>query len=192
MLVLPLYYQVGRGQTALTAGLLMAPQGIGAALAIPFAGRLTDRIGGGPVVLVGSAVATLGTLPFVWVGSGTSYALLAVVLVVRGVGIGSSMMPAMAAAFAVLRPDEVPRATSALNALQRIGGSIGTALLAVVLQHETRALSTSGAPLATAFGPTFTWAAALTLLALAPAAVLAISERSARSSRQRLQLAAMR
>jgi EmrB/QacA subfamily drug resistance transporter len=192
MLVLPLYYQVGRGQTALTAGLLMAPQGIGAALAMPFAGRLTDRIGGGPVVLVGSAVATLGTLPFIWVGPGTSYALLAGVLVVRGVGIGSSMMPAMAAAFAVLRPDEVPRATSALNALQRIGGSIGTALLAVVLQRQTRALPGSGAPLATAFGHTFVWAAALTLLALAPAAVLAASERSARSARQRLQLAAMR
>jgi EmrB/QacA subfamily drug resistance transporter len=189
MLVLPLYYQVGRGQTALTAGLLMAPQGIGAALAIPFAGRLTDRIGGGPVVLVGSVVATLATLPFVWAGPGTSYALLAVVLVARGIGIGSSMMPAMAAAFAVLRPDEVPRATSALNALQRIGGSIGTALLAVVLQHQTRVLSASGEPLTAAFGHTFAWAVALTLLALAPAAVLALSERSAR---QRLQLAAMR
>ena len=43
MIILPLYYQVARGESALTAGLLMAPQGVGAALAMPVAGRLTDR-----------------------------------------------------------------------------------------------------------------------------------------------------
>ena len=42
MIILPLYYQVARGETALTAGLLMAPQGLGAALAMPLAGQLTD------------------------------------------------------------------------------------------------------------------------------------------------------
>ena len=35
MLVLPLYYQVVRGQSALEAGLLLAPQGLGAACAMP-------------------------------------------------------------------------------------------------------------------------------------------------------------
>ena len=49
MIILPLYYQVARGESALTAGLLMAPQGVGAALAMPLAGRLTDRVGGGRV-----------------------------------------------------------------------------------------------------------------------------------------------
>ena len=39
MIVLPLYYQIDRGESALTAGLLMAPQGVGAALAMPFAGK---------------------------------------------------------------------------------------------------------------------------------------------------------
>jgi hypothetical protein len=113
---------------------------------------------------------------------------------------GASFLPATAAAFAVLRPDEVPRASSALTTLQRIGGSIGTALIAVVLQHEARAALPAGkggsgellaplpagaraeigGPLATAFGHTFAWTVALSLLAIAPAALLAISERSAR------------
>ena len=47
LLILPLYYQVDRGESALDAGLLLAPQGIGAVLMLPFSGRLTDRIGGG-------------------------------------------------------------------------------------------------------------------------------------------------
>jgi EmrB/QacA subfamily drug resistance transporter len=173
MLVLPLYYQVARGQDALAAGLLMAPQGIGAALAMPFSGRLVDRIGGGRVALAGCAVMTLATVPFAFVEAHTSTALLHGVLLVRGLGLGFAMMPAMAAAYARLDTSQVPRATSALNALQRIGGSIGTALLAVVLQRQARATAET----ATAFAHTFTWAVGLTFVALIPAALLAWSER---------------
>jgi EmrB/QacA subfamily drug resistance transporter len=203
MLVLPLYYQLGRGDSALTAGLLIAPQGIGAAIAMPFTGRLTDRIGGGHVAFAGLAVMTLATLPFVWIGPGTSSTLLVGALVVRGLGLGGAMMPSMAAAYAVLAPAAVPRATSALNVLQRIGGSIGTALLAVILQNEMRAAVPNGAgagtvlqplpagarahvagPLSTAFGHTFAWAACLTVLAMVPAALLARAERAERRAGQ--------
>ncbi len=173
MLVLPLYYQVARGQDALGAGLLMAPQGIGAALAMPFSGRLVDRIGGGRVALAGCSILTLATVPFVFVGAHTSTVLLHGVLLVRGFGLGFAMMPAMAAAYSRLESVQVPRATSALNALQRIGGSIGTALLAVVLQRKAR----STVEVATAFAHTFAWALGLTFLTLLPAAVLAWSER---------------
>ena len=61
MLILPLYYQVVRGESALAAGLLLAPQGIGAAMAMPIAGRLTDRLGAGRIVPFGVIVALLGT-----------------------------------------------------------------------------------------------------------------------------------
>ena len=46
------------------------------------------------------------------------------------------MMPAMAAAYATLTRNQVPRATPALNVLQRVGGSIGAALLIVILQNR--------------------------------------------------------
>jgi EmrB/QacA subfamily drug resistance transporter len=195
MLVIPLYYQVVRGTTALGAGLLMAPQGLGAAAVMPVAGRLTDRLGGGRVALTGVLVMCVGTIPFVAVGANTPYALLAGFLVIRGIGLGGAMMPAMAAAYATLQPAEVPRATSALNAIQRVGGSIGTALLAVVLQHEiaielpggavgiasaSGAAAGSAAPLATAFAHTFWWALGLSLLAVAPAATLAIVQQAER------------
>lgn len=53
LLLLPLFFQVARGETALDAGLLQAPQGLAVALAMPLTGVLTDRIGGGKVVTVG-------------------------------------------------------------------------------------------------------------------------------------------
>jgi MFS family permease len=68
MLVISLYYQVARGTSALTAGLLMAPQGAGAAAVMPLASGLTDRVGGGRVALFGVVVLTIGTLPLVAVG----------------------------------------------------------------------------------------------------------------------------
>jgi EmrB/QacA subfamily drug resistance transporter len=193
MLVLALYYQVGRGEQALTAGLLLAPQGLGAACVMPISGRLTDRLGGGKVAVFGLATMTLATLPFAFAGARTPYALLASVLVVRGIGLGCTMMPTMAAAYACLERAQVPRATATLNALQRVGGSLGTALLAVVLQHEIRtSLAGSGGagggtlerlpagararvadPLANAFAHTFWWAVGTSLLALVPASLLA-------------------
>jgi MFS family permease len=205
MIILPLYYQIDRGETALTAGLLMAPQGVGAAMAMPIAGTLTDRVGGGRVALVGLVLVTVSTVPFASIQSDTPYGLLAAMLVVRGLGIGGAMMPAMAAAYATLQRSDVPRATSALNVLQRIGGSVGTALLAVILQHEIAA-QLSGAPggasagagagvlqrlpedvrsrvaepIAGAFGHTFWWAVGMSAVALIPTAVLAVSQRRAR------------
>src|SRR3954464_14700296 len=94
LIVLPLYYQVDRGESALAAGLLMAPQGVGAAFAMPFAGKLTDRIGGGRVSLAGLILVTLSTIPFASISADTSYDVLAPMLVLRGVGIGCAMMPA--------------------------------------------------------------------------------------------------
>jgi hypothetical protein len=57
-------------------------------------------------------------------------------LFITGLGSGSSMMPAMSAALGALRRDEVARATTGLNVVLRVGGSIGTALVAVVLTHQ--------------------------------------------------------
>ena len=71
MIILPLYYQVARGESALTAGLLMAPQGFGAAMAMPLAGRLTDRLGGGRVAVVGlHRSSRSATIPFAFLTVG--------------------------------------------------------------------------------------------------------------------------
>ena len=51
MLLLPLYYQEVRGVSALTAGLMLVPQGVGALLSRGLAGRLTDRIGARPIAV---------------------------------------------------------------------------------------------------------------------------------------------
>jgi MFS family permease len=196
LLILPLYYQVARGASALDAGLLLAPQGIGAALMLPISGRLTDRLGGGRVALAGCSVAALATLPLAFVSDHTPYLLLGGVLFVRGLGLGASVQPTTAAAYAALSSGQVPGATAALNTLRQIGGSIGTALLAMALQHQSAAAGAGpsgllapltagdrgriGEAIGTAFGHTFAWSAALTAAALLPGVALVRAERVTR------------
>jgi len=182
MILLPLYWQSVRHEDVVVTGLLTAPQGLGAALAMPISGRLTDRFGGGPLALFGVCVCALATIPFGLIGAHTSIVWLSVAMLVRGVGIGFAFMPAMAAAFAALDRSELSDATPQLNVLQRVGGSIGTAVLAVVLQRAlVGAHSISDA--ASAYGTAFWVAAGLTALAIVPCVVLTRAERAARRAR---------
>jgi EmrB/QacA subfamily drug resistance transporter len=167
MLLLPLYYQQARGQSALEAGLALAPQGVGMMVALAVAGRLADRIAPRPIVLVGMVLATLGTLPYALVGPGTSELALGFALVLRGAGLGAVLVPAMTAGYRDLAPAAIPRATSAARSIQQVGASFGTAVLAVILQHAA-----AGHALPTAFGHAFWWALGFTALALVPALLL--------------------
>jgi hypothetical protein len=88
----------------------------------------------------------------------------------------------MAAAFASLERSELANATPQLNVLQRVGGSIGTAVLAVVLQRALSGVhSVSGA--AHAYGTAFWASAILAALAIVPAIVLLRAERAARAAK---------
>ena len=182
MILLPLYWQSVRHEDVVVTGLLTAPQGLGAALAMPLSGRLTDRFGGGPIALFGVCVCALATIPFGLIGAHTSIVWLSVAMLVRGVGIGFAFMPAMAAAFAALDRSELSDATPQLNVLQRVGGSIGTAVLAVVLQRALVGAHSVG-DAASAYGTAFWVAAALTALAIVPCIILTRAERAARRAR---------
>jgi predicted MFS family arabinose efflux permease len=62
MLLLPLYLQTVRGESPMDTGLLLAPQGLGAMIAMPIAGRLTDRTGVGRIVPVGLVIVGVAFL----------------------------------------------------------------------------------------------------------------------------------
>jgi EmrB/QacA subfamily drug resistance transporter len=169
MILFPLYEQAARGLSALDAGLMMAPQGLAAMVAMPVAGKLTDLRGPRTLVLVGVAAMLLGTIPFTQISADSSQALLAVALIPRGIGMGFMMAPLMASSYRTLSTEAVPRATTTMNIVMRVGGAIGTAVFAVLLQHELGSAA-SGADATHAFAVTFWWnlvpTAAIALVAL--------------------------
>lgn len=160
MFLLPLFYQQVTGAGALMAGVLMAPMGAGVAVAVLLVGPLADRTGPRVPVVGGLALAALATLPFGFATEGSSGLLLGASLFVRGLGLGIASVPQMASVYRGVAPERVPRATSALNVVQRIGAATGTAGLAAVLAGTGQT--------APAFQTAFWWMAALTAAAVLP------------------------
>lgn len=180
MLLLPLYEQQVRGQSALVAGLLLAPQGLGMLLTRGYAGRLTDRIGARPVVLGGFLLTMAGTLAYTQAGLHTNELLLGSSLVIRGAGLGMVTIPVMAAAYLGLRSDQVPHASIATRITSQLGGAFGAAVIAMILQTQVAAHAAGGlVGLATAFDHAFWWSLGLTALAIIPALFLPGSPKAA-------------
>ncbi len=168
MLLVPLYFQQLRGESAMVAGLLLLPQGVGMLLSRSVVARLSETLGARAVVVAGFAVVALGTVPFVAATESTGMGLIGAALLLRGLGLGAVTVPLMAVAYEGLAHDEVPHASVISRVGQQLGGSFGTAVLAVVLQG---ALATASAP-ALGFHVAFGWATALTVVAVALAFLL--------------------
>ncbi len=174
-LLLPLYYQRVRGEDVLTTGLLITPQALGMGIAMSFSGRLSDRFGAGWVVPFGLALALAAQFGLTHLGAETSFWAIGGILIVLGLGLGSSMMPAMSAAYSRLDRAAVSRATPELQIVQRVGSALGSAAFAVILAQRIVAAGSEGrdpARLAEAFSGTYWWAMALTALAFVPAFLL--------------------
>jgi EmrB/QacA subfamily drug resistance transporter len=149
-LLFPQYFLLVRGEDTLSAGLLLAPQGIGAMLTMPLAGMLTDKIGPGKIVLVGVIVIVIGMSGFTQVGvdagsvavgsagvsiDDPSYLWLLGSLFVMGLGMGCTMMPIMSSALATLKDHQIARGSTLMNITQQVAASIGTALFSVLLTN---------------------------------------------------------
>ncbi|MFU8850776.1 DHA2 family efflux MFS transporter permease subunit [Micromonospora sp. SL1-18] len=135
-LLFPSYFLQVRGESTLTAGLLMAPQGIGAMLTMPIAGMLADRVPVGRTVPFALMLIAAGFFTFTQLDASTSYWLLGGSLFVMGLGMGAAMMPIMTSALKTLHAQEVARGSTLVNILQQIGGSVGAAVMSVLLTSE--------------------------------------------------------
>ena len=172
MLLMPLYLQQARGYSALAAGLILVPQGVGSILPRTIVGKLTDRIGPRPVTLAGIVLAGIGTIPFALAGSHPSTWFLCAGLVVRGAGLGAATIALMAGAFQGLPKADVPHASSTTRIMQQVGGAFGAAVLVVILAAQAGGHGASPAALAAAFGHTFWWCIGFTALAVLPALLM--------------------
>ena len=135
MVIAPLYFQVVRGEDATRTGLLLAPTSLGVAAVISTAGRMTDRFGGGRVAVTGLLIGCASLLPYTAFTEHTPYLLIVSVATIRGVGFGAIGLPLFAVAFSMLEEDQIRDGSAQLNIVQRIGGSIGTAVATVILQQ---------------------------------------------------------
>lgn len=168
MLLLPLFFRQARGVAAADVGWLLAPQGVGLMIGLWLAGRWTDRAGPRVVALVGTALAGSGLTVFASAPDAPVPALIAG-LTALGAGLGGIGVAVAATSYRDVEPAAIPRATSLLNVVQRVGASVGTVVVAIILDTQLDHVA-DGESVGGAYARTFVWT--IGLLAVAAVVVL--------------------
>lgn len=133
-MLIPVYLIRGAGQSPSATGWLMAPLGLGMACTYPAVGKLTQYLGIRGTSTSGALIGFLATLPFLYLSSQHfNLTVLVLALFVRGIGMSAVGIPSISSAYASVRREELPMATTALNIVQRLGGPTLTTLCATVL-----------------------------------------------------------
>ncbi|MDQ2764288.1 MAG: DHA2 family efflux MFS transporter permease subunit [Pseudomonadota bacterium] len=123
-----------------TAGIIMAPRGLGNLTAIMLSGRLASRIdsrylaGIGLILLCMSFYIMTGWTPDV------SQRTLVLTIILQGFGLGLAFMPLQILAFATLAPTLRTEGASLFALLRNIGAAIGVSVTSTVLSRNTQTL----------------------------------------------------
>jgi DHA2 family multidrug resistance protein len=130
------YLQVLANYPVQTAGLVLAPRGIGTMAAMLIAGRLSNKVDPrklmllGLLLLVGSMNVMTGWTPDV------SVRTQVICIIVQGMGIGFVFTPLQVIAFATLDPLRRTDATAMLSLFRNIGSAIGVSVTSALLAHN--------------------------------------------------------
>jgi len=153
ILLVPTYYQEVRGYSTLMAGLLMAPQGLGAMITMPIAGSQVDKHPIGRITPFGIVGILIGMLGLTQISYDTSLVFVMGSLFVMGLGMGATMMPLFTSALKTLKSHEVARGSTLLNINQQIAASIGVATMSVILTTYVKGSALAGAAMAANHDP---------------------------------------
>ncbi|GJF32719.1 MFS transporter [Kitasatospora sp. NE20-6] len=163
-LVLPfnLYLQSVLGLSAIKAGLVLAPSSLVSMTVGPFAGRLSDRIGGKYLLMAGLTLYAVGIAAIALIaGPASPWYAFVPATVVTGLGIGCVIAPMSAEAMRNVDPRLAGAASGVNNTIRQIGSVIGAAAVGALLQNRLTAELATGKAYADAFVATLHTTAAL-------------------------------
>jgi EmrB/QacA subfamily drug resistance transporter len=128
------------GMTAFRSGLTSLPLTLALTTLAPFAGRLTDRLGGKYVLMAGLTLYAAGIAGVAAVSSVHATSLtFTPVLVVAGLGMGAIFAPLATEAMRAAPPQAVGAASGVLNTGRQLGGALGGAITGAVLTTQLTA-----------------------------------------------------
>ncbi|KON74189.1 hypothetical protein M768_08785 [Cellulosimicrobium cellulans F16] len=130
---LPQYLVSVAGLSASVAGAMLVPYAVGTLVAMPVAGRWSDRLGAPRPVAAGAVVALVGAVLLVTSGPSTPFAVFVLASLAIGLGLGSIGSPTVSAVYRALPVALVPSGSTVLFIGNQLGGALGVAVLAAVL-----------------------------------------------------------
>ncbi|ADG40822.1 MULTISPECIES: MDR family MFS transporter [Leuconostoc] len=137
-MVLPIYMQNIRGLSPLNSGLTLLPGALMMGIISPIAGAFYDKHGAKRLAVTGFTILIIGTIPLFYMTAETPTLYITSLYTLRMFGIAMTMMPLTASAMGALSPKTAAQGTAANNTMRQIAASLGTAVLASVMQSVTK------------------------------------------------------
>ena len=136
-MILPMYLQTVRGDSAFQSGLTLLAGALMMGIMSPFTGRLFDLFGAKKLATGGMFLLTLGTIPFAFLTKDTPTLYIVVMYAIRMFGISMVMMPTTTSGMNALPARLMGHGTAVNNTARQIASSIVTAVMVSVLTNVT-------------------------------------------------------
>lgn len=136
LVFVPLYLQNIGGLNPMQAGLMMLYYALGSGTAMPICGKLSDKIGGKPFIIVGIVLMIISTYELHFLNTNMSNSTLRLWLYIRGASVGMCMMPANTMGMVEVPKELVGKASALQNTVKQVVGSLSTTILTVFMQNR--------------------------------------------------------
>lgn len=153
LVLLPVMLQTLWGYSSYQAGQAMVPRGIGSMVMMPLVGVLTGFVDPRRLLIIGLAIGG-GTL--VWMGQlnlNAGYWEIFWPQLLQGAGLALLFVPLTTVSMATIAQERMGFATSLFNLMRNIGGSVGIAMTATILQRQRQVTGTRLGEHISAFDP---------------------------------------
>jgi EmrB/QacA subfamily drug resistance transporter len=137
-MVLPLYIQNIRGESAFHSGLMLLPGALVMGIMMPITGRIFDKKGARQLAITGMFLLTAATLPFAFLTKETPIIYVLTLYAIRMFGISMVMMPVTTSGMNALPLNLISHGTAVNNTFRQVASSIGTAVLISILTNVTK------------------------------------------------------
>ena len=133
LFTMPQYFQGVLGASPMSSGLRLLPMIGGLVLAAVPADRIAHLVGAKIAVAVGFAIVAAGLLTGTRTSVGSSALFIAAWMAAVGFGMGLALATSMSAALSKLSAERAGVGAAALQAINKLGGPLGTAVLGSLL-----------------------------------------------------------
>ncbi|HEY2539329.1 MAG TPA: DHA2 family efflux MFS transporter permease subunit [Stellaceae bacterium] len=136
--LLPLYLQDLMGYPIITAGLVMAPRGVGTLFAMMLVGRLIGRVDTRILLGIGLALTAWAMRDMTQWTPDVSAWTVGINGIIQGAGMGFLFVPLSTISLATLAPEHRTEGAGLFNLSRNIGSSIGVSIVSSLLVSETQ------------------------------------------------------
>jgi DHA2 family multidrug resistance protein len=131
------YLQNLMNYPVVTAGVVLAPRGIGTMLAMLACGQLVNRVSARILVTLGFLFTMLALYQMMYWTPDVSESAIVIAGVIQGFGVGFVFVPLTVIAFATLAPELRTEATGIFSLMRNLGSAIGISVTGALLQRNT-------------------------------------------------------